>query len=787
MDASASAGIVGRTSQSSEAAKSVDSWGSAQNIKAPTVQVRGSARSRGENSQQAGIQRTASDASSSSHHRYGTPPDGDDLPLSNSQILPSGKPGRPLPGGLAGIDPSMFELPPGRDGPDTSRRRSYVRATGTASSPDLKTLVQKKALEAVQQGKMTEEMATQILGESVASSVLREAAASNMNTASAHPRDLPSVPSADDTPRMQASESGFSSATLPANGKEPPSSPPVPPKEVRDPSAANTFARARRKTTSGKEANFTPSSSAVDGLGVMAQGGGGGGEVMSMRSPARSSSNLPLGNFGRTSARLNTASSDASTVLGDSSGSGLMNRSNGSESISLAQELADSSPRPDDKNGPSSGGLFKGRMKKSGGFLRAFRSSARSKSQDPNRSSDGAETPGRRSFSSQNSSSVDISATGNEGKDFVDDAGVPVPSIPTKYAREQQQAMALNKSRRDKEPAPTPDQPRRPSASAASVGGKTPQLQQSSLVGAPPARPPRATVPAVSSSGSAGTAEGTGPQPARKPRILQGGSDGSGQDLKRALKAWENEMDDTLKTAAQDLDKKMDLTPRAQWGPSPRLPELDGIERARSRAGSFMDDPQWETSKEQQDVLSGKAAKLSLDQTSSFDAGSSSQRSPSVASTPLGLGIGATANGNTSIRSDGDAPTARPHLGTFRSASAGPENSRSMASSPANMTASSAGVEVGMNPMRRPSLPVAELSARRRAVSPASSSDDRYNNPASSIRVIPRRGSTPANDDGDSLKSRRTSLGGKALPVPAEGTSIQRQPSPGLSEVTRGK
>ncbi|CAO1624083.1 unnamed protein product [Jaminaea pallidilutea] len=45
-------------------------------------------------------------------------------------------------------------------------------------------------------------------------------------------------------------------------------------------------------------------------------------------------------------------------------------------------------------------------------------------------------------------------------------------------------------------------------------------------------------------------------------------------DMQHTLKAWATEMDDALKTSAQDLDRKTKFTPKATWGPSPELPQL---------------------------------------------------------------------------------------------------------------------------------------------------------------------------------------------------------------------
>lgn len=73
----------------------------------------------------------------------------------------------------------------------------------------------------------------------------------------------------------------------------------------------------------------------------------------------------------------------------------------------------------------------------------------------------------------------------------------------------------------------------------------------------------------------------------RKASSTHGGSTGSGStEMRHALNAWASEMEQTLSTAAQDLDVKTKMQKPGIGGPTPQLPEI----RPRNRSRSFMED-----------------------------------------------------------------------------------------------------------------------------------------------------------------------------------------------------
>ncbi|KDN47537.1 hypothetical protein K437DRAFT_267827 [Tilletiaria anomala UBC 951] len=837
-------------------------------------------------------QGTTSDAPYSSSYRYVTPPDEDD-PLTDA--LDASDLGR-TPRMLNNLSASSFfehssssgsssggtharerdhrsgaTAVSNRDSLDPNR---YARAVGTASSPDLKTLVHKKALEAVAQGRMSGEMARGILGDAVLRDAVAASASSGTSTGvngrSAMLEDPGTATSFELSPGTSEYSTNPPSDLIEQQGLAS-QSPKVPLKDLNTPPVL----RPRRKTagSSSREGIIPHSISSSSSAG-----GAAGSGSLNVRVPgaARSSSNLPLAWSAGTTGR-NYIAPDASIALneGGSTATNSWSQDNSSTpgiginklaiststsgSLSLADEIDMGSPKLDEKG--AGGGLFKGRMKKTSGFLRSLRPSARAKGQEPATlmsisNASGTDlldppTPSRRSFNGQTSAFE----AGYAAEEFEGATNVPVPSIPSKYARETNAATpgrtsssssataapspTGKTSRRDKGLAPAPPPPAAPPEARRPSAISLPSQAHQAL-GPAPGRPPRASVPASSAPASASAlafasassntsasdaARRSSPallasrpsqpsssvvsdatssaavsgspgswDPRRKTSTAAGGSDGTGQELRTALKAWESEMENTLRGSAQDLEKKIDLSPRAQWSPSPQLPEIDALEKRRSKSGSFMDGAKWEQS---------AAVAAAEPRTAEGDEESPSTPMPGVRveeATPLAVRRPGSASRNAkrsrSLASTSDSEAAAAGLGIlgtavkheepkstmFRSASAGPDAPRNSLRN-IHPASASGGRVVSDSVAATRGHASSDAPSRKHTASPASSDVHSYA-PEQSIRVIPRRDSV-ATTEGNDAPSIHSATMHKPLPVPGDMPSIQRQPSPGLSDVTR--
>lgn len=307
------------------------------------------------------------------------------------------------------------------------------------------------------------------------------------------------------------------------------------------------------------------------------------------------------------------------------------------ESISLAAEQQQQQQLADmDKSGTT---FFKERMKKTSGFLRRLRgggggggiqttadgATSTPKLGDVGRSQTARatmsaaklvppSTPKLNRKASQNSVASEggasvRSAPGGSSRatDYADEVPVPVPSIPSKFKDQVPTPPLRTDSNPKKETRDTGSltSRRAKSKQREADGQRAKQSDASRSVSAPqggggssnePGLPPLPSKESMSSSSSNGSSNATAARPVapehhhrhvRKASSAHGGSAGSGStEMRHALSAWASEMDQTLSTAAQDLDVKTKMQKPGLWGPTPQLPDFGH----RNRSGSFMEE-----------------------------------------------------------------------------------------------------------------------------------------------------------------------------------------------------
>lgn len=524
---------------------------------------------------------------------------------------------------------------------DIDRRRSYLRAGGTASSPDLKTLVSKK---------MAQVQLSQANNQSPLQGSQTWDTPSSTSSATSYvtqPKEnpLPSLPN--ESPALDTERTSSTSGRSRTN---------------------NSSDRTRLPFPQSSSGGASEEGGSIDSnlTATGAHGGAATPTLISVRQPAKStgattsSKRGALGsNMGSSSHGSNPPSSSKSyqsetasftttrSSGANTTGGGVI----GKAPVSLAQEVILGSPNLE-SNSSSSSGAFKERMKKTSGFLRKLgggggSSREREKSASKNLGSLSNSNPPSSSnypssVKSAASSSNTIGDNGNSNRLAKKSSQAslaasepdssfamrpqdiaPVPIIPAQYAAEKNHGPVPPPPARGQKSASRKEKERRnPPGEGMGLGiglGIPTSSISSQTLGRSPSAPSTGTststsIPTRSSStqipasGSLTSVEsdqrnGTAvPTHVRKASSGQGGSDSSGGELRSALKAWESEMDETLRESAKDLEKKTEFKPRNQWGPSPQLPDLgldidlddsrvaiDGKER-RGRSKSFMDD-----------------------------------------------------------------------------------------------------------------------------------------------------------------------------------------------------
>ncbi|PWN21755.1 hypothetical protein BCV69DRAFT_281683 [Microstroma glucosiphilum] len=273
------------------------------------------------------------------------------------------------------------------------------------------------------------------------------------------------------------------------------------------------------------------------------------------------------------------------------------------EQSSAAQEegaLSSSGPSSDPSgvNVQSTPSSFKDRFKKTSGFLKRF--TARDSSSSSSSTSDEKKVYSKQSSSGarQSTHSLHQSAIVNDtashtgsaslppspslgrsrGAPTLDPPPLPVPAIPAKYAEGRPRSLSrsgpgfIGESERH-----TATKAAIPLAETTSLQGRAAGLaapinlssgvRSVSAPGVPVTsmafEPISSSKPGIGTSSEAASKKGVTPVSV------------SATELRSTLKAWEREMDDTLKESAQDLEQKTKISEKTSWGPSPTLPKLE--------------------------------------------------------------------------------------------------------------------------------------------------------------------------------------------------------------------
>ncbi len=679
---------------------------------------------------------------------------------------------------------------------DTSRRRTYTRSPASAGSsssqgherggsaaglglalntstshPELKALVHRKAVEAMQSGRMTADQVKEILGEAEARDVFATVQyqqaqmswspttrSSNLPSSNSSARSVPAysrdvgvsssaLPSdADATPRMPYSESAAadysphrSSSSLVGR-----ISPAVPPKDMAiDPSAAGTFARVQRRKAHGSGHNSTSSN-------------GGAKDVP------------PLPSTG-------SMSSTTSTTTMQGMAAALQLQQILTASASTNSDLA---APPADMRTTASSSPHSARMAASGSSMSALgaRSPSKSTSHLPSRPSRSADRRGSDGLGDKSALSIppssplmDRRGSANAMTTVSLAQELEGSSSPRLGEKELGSGGGLFKSKGKKSGGFFKSFGR--SGRAKSTEGlRTVPPPTSAEAAFPVPAIPKRYVPEHKDLPQGRQAPSSPSlSPGRRAHPQANESGGNGQELRTALRAWETEMDRTLKGAAQDLERKTDvsLRPEQQWSPSPQLPELPSIQRLpSSRRGSFMDDGRGDGSPM-------KAARSDP----AIDSGSQSSRSTNLYP-PKARSASSNSSG-TRGSATADRMPPSPRLQFQRPASAGPEAS-DRNGAPRKVSAGSASVGV-VRETRRPSLPAVEVAARGLPSSPTSS--ESMVMPEQSIRVIRHHTSTPS-DTSQSISIGRTV---DSLSAHGDVANTVRSPSPAISDRSRSE
>jgi hypothetical protein len=256
-----------------------------------------------------------------------------------------------------------------------------------------------------------------------------------------------------------------------------------------------------------------------------------------------------------------------------------------------------------------SSSVLKQKLKKTGGFLKRLGggSSAEKSQFSPPKTSKIVRRPSQSSIGSEGGVSIansTKSAPGEYQSRWNRESKVPVPSIPTRFKG------SITKSTQGKGVEPLPS-----------------------------------GLPASNSAESQASSDGKGRRGNQTPSSTSGSVGSATTEIRHALKAWENEMDATLKQSGQDLEAKTKIEkPLPNWGPTPQLPEY-----RLNRKASFMDEG--DDTKGETEMLhssSPDAFKYGQLGQSSYDSNFLLPRQPQRAAS-LGIGLPSTVTPQKSI------------------------------------------------------------------------------------------------------------------------------------------